>query len=150
MALGANIAYGQWLDPSGTPPAGNVTTPVNIGLDFQYKQGNLRADEFHSDLYCDSAGSSCVAAGALSGGDPPRCQTISLRQYRNIQWVSSGRLLNSGERCTYADWSCGTRACAELGFALGHAGGSAFNGSGANITHLTCFKDEPITFCGNY
>ncbi len=30
-----------WTSPSATPPSGNVAAPVNVGLDYQIKQGKL-------------------------------------------------------------------------------------------------------------
>lgn len=30
-----------WTSPSATPPGGNVAAPVNVGLDYQIKQGKL-------------------------------------------------------------------------------------------------------------
>jgi hypothetical protein len=68
LAFAANFAYGQWSNPTATPPDINVAIPINGGGVQQEKTGNLKAAEFHSDNYCDSVGGNCVAASSLGGG----------------------------------------------------------------------------------
>mgnify|MGYP000447897508 CR=1 FL=1 len=76
FALLANFAYGQWANPPANPPNNNVAAPINTGAGLQFKQGDpadpndgqIAADKFLSDQYCDSAGANCVTPAALSGG----------------------------------------------------------------------------------
>jgi hypothetical protein len=68
LALVANLAYGQWANPTDRPPDGNISAPINVGLLQQEKTGNLKAAEFHSDRYCDANGDNCFDPTAISSG----------------------------------------------------------------------------------
>lgn len=65
LALGANLAYGQWVNPPATPPSQNVATPINVSANAQTKGGMLTtattraADQVRSDMYCDYQGANC-------------------------------------------------------------------------------------------
>jgi hypothetical protein len=53
----------EWQEPAESPPAGGVEPPVNIGPEFQLKQGYLGAPDFWLDSWVWPDGS----FGALSG-----------------------------------------------------------------------------------
>jgi len=66
LALAANIAYGQWADPTTGPVGGNIAVPINTSSDRQDKEGdfgveNAYASTTNSILYCDENGENCFS-----------------------------------------------------------------------------------------
>src|SRR6056297_2696373 len=81
LALAANFAYGQWSNPPGSAPGGNVAAPVHTGPEAQNKNGALTVWDLNainvnsvdmqatggviagggvrSDQYCDLDGLNC-------------------------------------------------------------------------------------------
>ena len=147
IALGANVAYGQWSDPTATPPNNNAAVPVNVGGVEQYKQGNLRADEFHSNSYCDENGDNCVSASAVGGGDPLRCQSINVRKSRTFSFSSADPLGCSGK-----NWACMATYCGSRGYdPVVYSGSGAYlRTGGSSMTTFTCNGWDTFTICGNY
>lgn len=63
--LSSNIyaqAQQSWNPAPDNPPSNNTPAPINIGSLLQHKQGPLRADEFHSNRYCDENGQNCISS----------------------------------------------------------------------------------------
>ncbi len=75
LALVANFAYGQWVNPTQAPTGGNVEVPINTSGASQIKTGNLGIgsvfvdDTAYSNRYCNLDGSACATvAEMLAGG----------------------------------------------------------------------------------
>ena len=72
VAFGANLAYGQWTNPTAVPPANNAETPINTSATNQIKTGSLGVDELiaagqiRSDQYCAFDGTNCFNAAAAA------------------------------------------------------------------------------------
>lgn len=39
--------FAAWTEPGSPPPDGNVSTPINVGIDPQAKAGRISATEFY-------------------------------------------------------------------------------------------------------
>ena len=67
LALAANFAYGQWVNPTAAPTGGNVAAPINTSGVYQEKYGNIglgqliAADKVRSFQYCDLTGLVCLS-----------------------------------------------------------------------------------------
>jgi len=93
LAFVANFAYGQWADPTTAPTGGNVAAPLNVGSTLQHKQGQLLANEFHSDRYCNAAGTDCVSPAALAAGPSA-----------GVNGIQTGSVLQSSMQTTEYIW----------------------------------------------
>ena len=82
LALAANLAYGQWADPTGAPPTNNAEAPINVSADYQAKLGDLGAVRERSDQYCDAAGLNCFTpTGSTTisrGGTDPEVKSTGI------------------------------------------------------------------------
>jgi len=108
IALVANFAYGQWADPTAAPTGNNATAPINVGIDYQVKAGNLGAidllaEKVRSDQYCNFAGDVCFSATTTAamvngGGSGGSSDSIGVGQ----QWydVSASRRAGQSYRNT--------------------------------------------------
>lgn len=53
-----------WTEPPvGTPPANNIEAPINVGLVYQVKTGDLGAMKMRAGEYCDVTGANCTKSG---------------------------------------------------------------------------------------
>jgi len=50
LALAANFAYGQWVNPPASPPTGNVAASINTSANPQNKPGTLGATFLNSEV----------------------------------------------------------------------------------------------------
>ncbi len=56
---GYNFMRAAWTAPSATPPASNVSAPINVGANYQVKPGDLGAIRMRAGAYCDASGLNC-------------------------------------------------------------------------------------------
>lgn len=105
LALVANFAYGQWTNPTATPPSNNAEAPINTSAIAQEKVGNLStagvlggtmvvsSGAVWSDLYCDSQGQNCFDPATIGTGDGSltcTTETITVSSCNNNNVCSSG------------------------------------------------------------
>ncbi len=55
-----NFIGAQWAEPTGAPPTGNVSAPLNLSAAYQAKLGDLGAVKMRSGEYCDASGTICT------------------------------------------------------------------------------------------
>jgi len=100
LALVANFAYGQWADPTDTPPGTNINTPIHTGGIAQDKGGDIGARELmalikvRSFEYCDLTGLVCLSEADLQElkdllaggeGDTSGGPITTIRQLNGLQ-----------------------------------------------------------------
>jgi hypothetical protein len=74
------IAAFSWDGPTGTPPAGNVSAPINVGSVFQDKAG---AAWFDGGIGIDSGSAFCIGASCITAW-PGLSQSEALPLYATV------------------------------------------------------------------
>lgn len=108
VSLAANFS-----EPGSTPPAGNATTPINVGSDSQVKTGDFWADSVGSnDGYCIGAdcitdwpasvnGSTChIETRKVRDQDPNSSYTVGVGCTLSAADVAAGWIVSGWDHCT--------------------------------------------------
>ncbi len=53
----------SWTPPPATPPNNNTEAPINVGVDYQAKFGDLGAVRMRAGEYCNADGTKCMTIG---------------------------------------------------------------------------------------
>jgi hypothetical protein len=118
LALVANFAYGQWANPTATPPTGNIEAPLNTSSFGQVKPGNIGVSELiaatkvRSDQYCDFEGNNCIDLASST-------DNVTGDQFEVSEWVEmkesrSRRVWYTNNTGTTIYVSVGTRESREM------------------------------------
>jgi len=152
FALLANFAYGQWANPTATPPGANATAPINISSTYQIKSGDIGAfdllagNRMRSDQYCDLAGNNCVLKlqQRVELSCPVNSAIRAINADGSVDCQAVGTSGTSGPTCTTEYTSVTTRGCIESQPRCP----SGWIKTGENNESASC-QDEPrkITLC---
>ena len=61
--LAYSFMNASWTPPSVTPPNNNTEAPINVGVDYQAKFGDLGAVRMRAGEYCNADGTKCMTIG---------------------------------------------------------------------------------------
>jgi len=98
LAIGLSYAF-AWTAPTGNPPSGNVSAPVNVGGNLQTKAGDLWSDNFLGSQ-----------GGGYFGGDleVENGKGITLGGVYMTDWPSGGGISGSGSSNYISKWTSGS------------------------------------------
>ncbi|GMX58149.1 MAG: hypothetical protein YFSK_4910 [Candidatus Yanofskyibacterium parasiticum] len=148
VCLALGFAVAAWNSPAGTPPAGNIATPINTGTAAQTKAGDLNlggklsvasdsaAGRFCLDGQCCSSWPECTAFGGgsssckltpmsdvlVDGYDKYQCKDdcrFFICSYNNY-WCPANSCVIASDGSQFFFWSDGAdrRLCAGNGYEL--------------------------------
>ena len=88
LAIGLSYAF-AWTAPTGNPPTGNVSAPVNVGDNTQYKEGSLVLNTSTTPF----ANGLIVRSGNVGiGTTDPKINLAIGDNDTGFKWISDGNL----------------------------------------------------------